>query len=301
MIHDVKTVKYKKSVTRIVVGRQAMEGAGFLIHRPFPTHELLQIDPFLLLDEMGPTSYAPGAAQGAPDHPHRGFETVTYLLAGEMEHRDSAGHVGTLRPGDLQWMTAGSGVVHSEMPSEAFQKTGGSMHGFQLWVNLAAKDKRAEPRYQELSASHVRMVEDSASGERVKVLAGEYRGVTAQVQTHQPILYLDVELKAGAEFTLEVPQDLTNFVYVYEGSLEAGREGRQVMAHHLGLFDTVQGELLVKATTQSRFLVLAAAPLREPVARRGPFVMNTEQEIREAFLDYQSGRFAMIPPKVDKN
>jgi redox-sensitive bicupin YhaK (pirin superfamily) len=301
MSHDAKAAKYRKSVTRIVVGRQAMEGAGFLIHRPFPTHELLQIDPFLLLDEMGPISYAPGAAQGAPDHPHRGFETVTYLLAGEMEHRDSAGHVGTLRPGDLQWMTAGAGVVHSEMPTAAFQKTGGLMHGFQLWVNLAAKDKRASPRYQELSASHVRIVENSVSGERVKVLAGEYRGVTAQVQTHQPILYLDVELKADAEFVLEVQKDFTNFVYVYEGNLEAGREGRQVAPHQLALFDAVQGELFVKANTQSRFLVLAAAPLREPVARRGPFVMNTEQEIREAILDYQSGRFAEIPPKVDKN
>ena len=301
MSHDAKAAKYRKSVTRIVVGRQAMEGAGFLIHRPFPTHELLQIDPFLLLDEMGPISYAPGAAQGAPDHPHRGFETVTYLLAGEMEHRDSAGHVGTLRPGDLQWMTAGAGVVHSEMPSAAFQKTGGLMHGFQLWVNLAAKDKRASPRYQELSASHVRIVENSVSGERVKVLAGEYHGVTAQVQTHQPILYLDVELKADAEFVLEIQKDFTNFVYVYEGNLEAGREGRQVAPHQLALFDAVQGELFVKANTQSRFLVLAAAPLREPVARRGPFVMNTEQEIREAILDYQSGRFAEIPPKVDKN
>ncbi|MCX6107303.1 MAG: pirin family protein [Proteobacteria bacterium] len=301
MSHDAKAVKHRKSVSRIVVGHQAMEGAGFLIHRPFPTHELLQIDPFLLLDEMGPISYAPGAAQGAPDHPHRGFETVTYLLAGEMEHRDSAGHVGTLRPGDLQWMTAGAGVVHSEMPSAAFQKTGGLMHGFQLWVNLAAKDKRASPRYQELSAAHVRIVEDSDLGERVKVLAGEYRGVTAQVQTHQPILYLDVELKADAEFILEVQKDLTNFVYIYEGSLVAGSEGKHVAAHQLALFDDVQGELFVKAKAQSRFLVLAAAPLREPVARRGPFVMNTEQEIREAILDYQSGRFAEIPPKVDKD
>jgi redox-sensitive bicupin YhaK (pirin superfamily) len=301
MSHDAKAVKHRKSVTRIVVGHQAMEGAGFLIHRPFPTHELLQIDPFLLLDEMGPISYAPGTAQGAPDHPHRGFETVTYLLAGEMEHRDSAGHVGTLRPGDLQWMTAGAGVVHSEMPSAAFQKTGGLMHGFQLWVNLAAKDKRAIPRYQELSASHVQIVENSVLGERVKVLAGEYRGVTAQVKTHQPILYLDVELKTDAEFVLEVQKDLTNFVYVYEGSLEAGGEGAQVLAHQLALFDTVQGELFIKAKTPSRFLVLAAAPLREPVARRGPFVMNTEQEIREAILDYQAGRFAKIPPKVDKN
>jgi redox-sensitive bicupin YhaK (pirin superfamily) len=187
------------------------------------------------------------------------------------------------------------------MPSAAFQKTGGLMHGFQLWVNLAANDKRAIPRYQELSASHVQIVENAVLGERVKVLAGEYRGVTAQVKTHQPILYLDVELKTDSEFGLQVQKDLANFVYVYEGSLEAGGEGAQVSAHQLALFDTVQGELFVKAKTPSRFLVLAAAPLREPVARRGPFVMNTEQEIREAILDYQSGRFAKIPPKVDKN
>ncbi|MEN9834037.1 MAG: hypothetical protein RL011_230 [Pseudomonadota bacterium] len=289
-----------KKVTRIVAARPVLEGGGFLVHRPFPTAELMQVDPFLLLDEMGPVIYPPGGAKGAPDHPHRGFETVTYLLAGEMEHRDSAGHAGKLTPGDLQWMTAGAGVVHSEMPSDAFQKQGGRMHGFQLWVNLAAKDKMTAPRYQELSARSVPIMDLPGQGAKVRLLAGEFNGAKASVQTHEPILYLDVELADKGSFEVAVPSGHTCLVYCFEGKCHVGPDGGEVRAHTLVLFEEANDLVTVKAQGACRFLVLAARPLKEPVARRGPFVMNTEAEIRQAFADYQEGRFATIPPKVQK-
>src|SRR5687768_4348002 len=144
-----------RSVSGIITGMETLEGGGFVVRRPFPTYALSDFDPFLLLDEMGPMEVAPGEAKGAPDHPHRGFETVTYLLSGQMEHKDSQGHAGKLTPGDVQWMTAGSGVIHSEMPSKQFQQSGGRMHGFQLWVNLPSKQKMMQPRYQEISAASI--------------------------------------------------------------------------------------------------------------------------------------------------
>ncbi|MBM4253058.1 MAG: pirin family protein [Deltaproteobacteria bacterium] len=298
----VSSAKSQKKIARIVAARPVLEGGGFLVHRPFPTPELMQVDPFLLLDEMGPVIYPPGGAKGAPDHPHRGFETVTYLLAGEMEHRDSAGHAGKLTPGDLQWMTAGAGVVHSEMPSEAFQKSGGKMHGFQLWVNLAAKDKMMAPRYQELSAQSVPVVDRPEEGAKVRILAGAFGGETAATQTTEPILYLDIELAAQGSFKVSVPIGQTCLVYLFEGKCHVGADGAEVRAHTLVLFEEAGDLIVAKAAAgPCRFLVLAARPLREPVARRGPFVMNTEAEIRQAFVDYQEGRFATIPPQVKRS
>ncbi len=290
----------KKKVTKIVAARPVLEGGGFLVHRPFPTPELMQVDPFLLLDEMGPVIYPPGSAKGAPDHPHRGFETVTYLLAGEMEHRDSAGHAGKLTPGDLQWMTAGAGVVHSEMPSDAFQAKGGKMHGFQLWVNLAARDKMTAPRYQELSARSVPVVDLPAQGAKVRLLAGEFNGQRAEVQTHEPILYLDVELSNQGHFEAAVPPGHTSLFYCFEGKCHFGSNSAEAKAHSLILLEEAGSLLVARAQGPCRFLVLAAKPLKEPVARRGPFVMNTDAEIRQAFVDYQEGRFATIPPQVKR-
>src|SRR4051812_40278143 len=176
-----------RTVAGIVNSIETLEGAGFLVHRPFPKASFSEFDPFLLLDEMGPKVLAPGEAKGAPDHPHRGFETVTYLLSGEMEHRDSAGHAGVLRPGDVQWMTAGSGVVHSELPSGEFLRRGGKLHGFQLWVNLAKRDKHLAPRYQEFPAATLPVVTLADGKSTVRVIAGELLGAKSPVETRIPI------------------------------------------------------------------------------------------------------------------
>src|SRR5689334_15658462 len=175
-----------RSVTRIVSSIRTREGGGFIVHRPFPTQMLMDFDPFLLLDEMGPVDYAAGQAVGAPDHPHRGFETVTYLLDGEFEHEDSAGNRGKLTPGDIQWMTAGRGVIHSEMPSARIRRDGGRVHGFQLWVNLPARDKMTAPCYQDVSAADLPIAKTPDGKATVKVIAGEALGVTARVETRTP-------------------------------------------------------------------------------------------------------------------
>ncbi len=187
-----------RSVRRVVPSIETLEGAGFLVHRPFPTRTLDHFDPFLLLDEMGPADLGPGEAKGAPDHPHRGFETVTYMLEGHMEHRDSHGNHGKLNPGDVQWMTAGAGVVHSEMPEEEFAARGGRMHGFQLWVNLPARDKMMRPRYQEVAASRIPVARTEDASVTVKVLAGEALGARAVIDTRTPIIYLDCALSPGS-------------------------------------------------------------------------------------------------------
>src|SRR5215475_6837734 len=179
-----------RSIAGITSSIETFEGGGFPVRRPFPKSALPEFDPFLLLDEMGPVDYAPGQAKGAPDHPHRGFETVTYVLAGRMEHKDSQGHSGQLGPGDVQWMTAGAGVIHSEMPEEAFRAAGGRMHGFQIWVNLPRKQKLMKPRYQELPDSDIPVARSEDGRVKVKIVAGESLGKSAAIDTVTPIAYL---------------------------------------------------------------------------------------------------------------
>ncbi len=193
--------------TRIVTAHRQREGAGFIVRRPFPTQGMDLADPFLLLDEMGPADYGPGEAVGAPDHPHRGFETITYMLEGEFEHEDSAGHRGVLRPGDVQWMTAGAGIVHSEMPSHGIREKGGRVHGFQIWVNLPAKLKMTRPRYQEVSAGKIPEGVSEDGKARVRVIAGEALGVRAVIDTHIPIVYQDWKIAPGADVTVSLPRE----------------------------------------------------------------------------------------------
>jgi redox-sensitive bicupin YhaK (pirin superfamily) len=286
-----------RPVTGVVDSIETLEGGGFLVHRPFPIATLDMIDPFLLLDEMGPTEVAPGAAVGAPDHPHRGFETVTYMLEGEFEHRDSAGHHGVIRSGDVQWMTAGSGVVHSEMPGAVMQRDGGRSHGLQLWVNLPRADKMTPPRYQDLRASDIPTV--TREGASVKVIAGEALGVVGPANTHLPILYVHARVDAGATLDLAVPSDANVFAYVLSGTGDfgAGDLRENAHAHQLVAFGTDGDGIRVHAGPDGVELVLLAGrPLREPVVRYGPFVMNTKAEIVEAFDDYQSGRMGAITP-----
>ncbi len=286
-----------RGVSRVVTAHSQTEGGGFVVRRPFPGEELDMADPFLLLDEMGPVTYAPGEALGAPDHPHRGFETVTYVLEGEMEHEDSAGHRGALGPGDVQWMTAGAGVVHSEMPSARMQRDGGRMHGFQLWVNLPAREKMRAPRYQEFPAANLPKGASSDGLARVTVLAGEALGARAVIETVTPILYHDWTLAPGAHAEAAVPEGHDAFVYVFSGEARVGADGRAVGDGRMALLgagDSVPLACAAAATAPTRLLLIGGVPLREKVARWGPFVMNTEAEIRRAIADFRSGRLGEI-------
>jgi redox-sensitive bicupin YhaK (pirin superfamily) len=281
-----------RTVDKVVVGQHTLEGAGFEVTRPFPTRTLDHVDPFLLLDEMGPTELSPGEAQGAPDHPHRGFETVTYVLEGEMEHEDSAGNRGTLAAGDVQWMTAGAGVVHSEMPSEAFQRRGGRMHGFQLWVNLPRRDKMMKPRYQELKAAQIPAAEKD--GVRVKVIAGESLGVKAAIETRTPIFYLHFTLKPQARVVQPVDAAYNAFAWVVRGQVAvSGRDTAQGQAALLSR-DGDDVVLENRTSVPADVLLIGGIPLAEPVARYGPFVMTTETEILQAIDDYRNGRLGRI-------
>lgn len=265
-----------------------------MVTRPFPTRGLDAFDPFLLLDEMGPVEQAPGKAVGAPDHPHRGFETVTYVLSGETEHADSAGHKGRLGPGDVQWMTAGAGVVHAEMPSKAFQEKGGRMHGFQLWVNLPKRDKMMKPRYQEIPAASIPRAEKD--GVTVRVIAGEALGAKAVIDTRTPIAYLHFTLQPGARVSQPIPAGWNAFAYVIDGEGVFGSDERAARDAQMVIFaddgETVDFEN--RGTEPLDLLLLAGVPIREPIARHGPFVMNTRDELIQAFEDFQSGKMGKI-------
>ena len=288
-----------RRVIRSVDATRSLEGAGFVVRRPFPGPDLALVDPFLMLDEMGPSEYPPGDAKGAPDHPHRGFETVTYILEGEMEHRDSVGNRGVMRPGDVQWMTAGAGVIHSEMPTDEFQRRGGRMHGFQLWVNLPREDKLMRPRYQDLRAADIPVVD--SGGATVRVIAGEFAGRAGAGETRIPIVFLHATVRPGATLEVPVPADHSAFVYAFGGSGQAGRD-TPLVDGRLVQFAPGEGAITVRvgddAPEPLEALILAGRPLREPIARYGPFVMNTREEIIQAFDDYQSGRMGAIEPLV---
>jgi redox-sensitive bicupin YhaK (pirin superfamily) len=286
------SVRESRSVQRVVPTTRTLEGAGFVVRRPFPTTKLADVDPFLLLDHLGPFDAPPGEAKGAPDHPHRGFETVTYILEGELEHKDSVGNAGHLRAGDVQWMTAGAGVVHSEMPSANVQQNGGRIHGVQLWVNLPRAAKMTRPRYQEIPAA--RIPHATRDGVTVRVIAGEAYGESAVIETHTPILYFHASLAAGARFEERVPEGFTLMAYVLSGDVRAGSDERPVREGELAIFAPTGGAIALRAHAASEVLVIGGAPLREPVARYGPFVMSTQQEIVQAFEDYRAGRMGSI-------
>lgn len=261
------------------------------VRRAFPNQSIGRLDPFLMLDEMGPIQFQPGSRAGFPDHPHRGFETVTYLLEGAFEHKDSNGNKGRLGPGDVQWMTAGAGVVHSEMPAADLRKAGGRLHGFQLWVNLPAKDKMTVPRYQEFPGPKIPTA--PFPGGSAKVIAGQFGGVSAGIDTRTPIQYLHLRLDAGAKVTLNVPAGHEGFVYVFQG--EANAAGKTLKEAQTGALSG-DGELHVQAgPAATQFLFVTGQPIREPVFQYGPFVMTTRDEILQAVQDFQDGKFGKIP------
>jgi redox-sensitive bicupin YhaK (pirin superfamily) len=248
------------------------------------------MSPFLLLDEMGPVDYGPGEAVGAPSHPHRGFETVTYLLSGGMMHADSAGNSGDLNPGDVQWMTAGRGVIHSELPQDHMMKNGGRMHGFQIWVNLPAKDKMMQPRYQDIPSEEIPEVSSEDGTVWAKVIAGEALGISAVIDTVIPITYIHLKLKPGASYSHACEHDHNVMLYVFGGSLAV--EGRSLHDGSLGLLSPGESVSMTAEDEGAELLILGGPELGEPIARYGPFVMNTRQEIHQAIEDYNNGTLA---------
>ena len=248
------------------------------------------MSPFLLLDEMGPVVYAPGEAIGAPSHPHRGFETVTYLLDGGMKHADSAGNSGDLNPGDVQWMTAGRGVIHSELPQDHMMENGGRMHGFQIWVNLPAKDKMMPPRYQDIPSSDIPETTSDDGLVWAKVVAGKAFDVEAVIDTVIPITMIHLKMKAGASYTHACGHDHNVRLYAFGGSLAV--EGRSLHDGGLGLLSEGEAVTMVAEEDGAELLILGGPELGEPIARYGPFVMNTRQEIYQAIEDYNNGTLA---------
>ena len=284
-----------RSVTQVIKARHQTEGGGFKVRRPLPSAGLRYLDPILLIDEMGPVDYEPGEAVGAPDHPHRGFETVTYMLDGEFEHRDSAGHAGRLQPGDVQWMTAGRGVVHSEMPATRIMQQGGRVHGFQIWVNLPARLKMTQPRYQEVAASSIPEAVSDDGLARVRVIAGEALDVSARIDTHTPIIYQHWILQPGAQVSQSLPSDCNAMLYVFSGAIESS--GKALLDGELGILgkgDSVDLSVPATAKDTAQLLLLGGEALAEPVVQHGPFVMNTREEINQAITDYQQGHMGII-------
>lgn len=277
-----------RHLTRVVRGTPASDGAGVKLNRVIGTQTVPDIDPFLMLDEFR-SDQADDYIAGFPDHPHRGFETVTYMLAGRMRHADNHGHSGLMEAGSVQWMTAGRGIIHSEMP----EQQDGLMAGFQLWINLPARLKMTPPRYQEFPASAIPALAP-APGVDVKLIAGELDGQAGPVQgiATRP-LYWDIGLTPGAAWQAPVPATHQAFIYVFEGSVLAGPEASRHEVQRGQMAVLGEGDTLELNTTgtAARLLLIAGLPLQEPVARYGPFVMNTAEEIHRAFDDYRNGRF----------
>ena len=282
-----EAVNRSRSVEQIIAGQATSDGAGVKLTRVLTQPLQRRLDPFLMLDAFG-TDNPQDYIGGFPDHPHRGFETVTYMIAGRMRHRDSAGHEGLLQNGGVQWMTAGRGVIHSELP----EQEAGRMEGFQLWLNLAAKDKMRAPWYRDIQSDEIPEL-TTANGVKVRVIAGRSHGVVGAMQREvtEP-LYLDLDLPAGAEFAQALPPSHNGFVYVYRGALEIA--DTQVPLQRMAILknDVDRDGVVVKASVATRALLIAGKPLGEPIAQYGPFVMNTNEEIFQAVQDYQAGRFA---------
>jgi len=286
-IYSLDQVRQSRAVERLVVGKATSDGAGVKLTRVLTQSLQRRLDPFLMLDAFAsdnPDDYI----AGFPDHPHRGFETVTYMIAGRMRHRDSAGHEGLLENGGVQWMTAGRGVIHSEVP----QQEEGRMEGFQLWLNLPGKDKMTAPWYRDFAAADLpRFVTET--GVVVTVIAGESHGVTGAVTREASApLYLDLHLPAGVQFMQTIPAGHNAFVYVYRGEISIA--GSKVPAQRMAILagDTQADGVVIESAGETRVLLIAGQPLNEPIAQYGPFVMNTEQEIYQALNDFRDGSLA---------
>jgi hypothetical protein len=291
-----------RPVARVVDAHHAVEGAGFEVWRPFPGGVDSHLaDPFFLLDQLGPVDYAPNEAVGAPWHPHRGFETVTYVIDGVVAHHDSHGGGGVIGEGDTQWMTAGSGILHDEVPTETFRRNGGRTHGVQLWVNLPAALKMSEPRYQAITGDELTLATSTDGGALVRLIAGDLAGRSGPGSTHTPITYAHVTLSPGAQLTVPWNPSFNALAYVLGGRGHVGGERRPVDAHQLVVFGEGDTVTVAAADRQPEefpdleVLLLGGLPIREPIAHYGPFLMNTREEIVQAIEDFQAGRMGLVP------
>jgi quercetin 2,3-dioxygenase len=290
-----------RRVRAITTAPSGLEGEGFPVRRAFQGVDLAELDPFIHMDQMGEVEYAPGEPKGTPLHPHRGFETVTYMMDGVFEHQDSNGGGGVITNGDTQWMTAGAGILHIEKPPEHLVMSGGLFHGIQLWVNLPRAEKWTPPRYQDLRGSEVTLLASSDGGALVRVIAGEVASRSGPGQTRTPITMLHATLAPGARLELPWRDDFNALVYVLSGAGAVGRERIAVTTGQLAVFGPIGG-ITVEASAgqesrspQLDVLILGGRPIGEPVAWLGPFVMNTKSEVLQAFEDYQAGRLGRIP------
>jgi redox-sensitive bicupin YhaK (pirin superfamily) len=292
---------HERPVITVTTAPRGIEGEGFPVRRAFAGVDLAALDPFVHMDQMGEVEYAPGEPKGTAWHPHRGFETVTYMIDGTFQHQDSIGGGGLITNGDTQWMTAGAGILHIERPPEALVASGGLFHGIQLWVNLPAAAKWTAPRYQDIGRGQVQLLTTPDAGALVRVIAGDVGGHHGPGVTHTPIAMAHVSVSPGARVALPWRRGFNALVYVLAGSGTVGAEGRPVRTGQLAVLG--DGDRLTMAadarqdqhTPELEVLVLGGQPLREPVVQYGPFVMNSRAEIAQAFEDYQRGRLGTVP------
>ena len=290
-----------RPVRAVVTAPGGFEGEGFPVRRAFAGVDLTDLDPFIHMDQMGEVEYAPGEPKGTPWHPHRGFETVTYMLDGIFEHQDSNGGGGVITNGDTQWMTAGAGILHIEKPPEHLVASGGLFHGIQLWVNLPGAEKWTPPRYQDLRGSEVRLLASPDAGALVRIIAGELAGQAGPGQTYTPMTMVHATVSPGSRIDLPWNPGFNALTYVLSGAGAVGGERRPIATGQLavlGAGDVVRLEAAASQESRSpalEVLVLGGRPIREPVAWYGPFVMNTRQELLQAFEDYQAGRLGTVP------
>ena len=292
-----------RPVLKIVDAPRMLEGEGFEVRRAFAALDLRLADPFLLLDHMGAVEYAPGEAKGAPDHPHRGFETVTYMMDGALEHRDSNGGGGLITDGATQWMTAGAGIVHSELPTEEIVVGGGLFHGVQLWVNLPAAQKWSPAQYQDIEADRVALIASHDAGAVVRLIAGDLGEVAGPGNTRTPITYAHASVSPGARLVTPWRAEFNALAYVLVGHGLAGPERQPIREGQLAVFGPGDAIELAGAEVQDgrserlEVVLLGGQPIGEPIAWHGPFVMNTREELYQAVEDYHAGRMGRIPAK----
>jgi redox-sensitive bicupin YhaK (pirin superfamily) len=293
----------ERPVRSVTNAPRGLEGEGFPVRRAFAGVNLADLDPFVHMDQMGEVEYAPGEPKGTPWHPHRGFETVTYMIDGTFQHQDSHGGGGVIRDGATQWMTAGKGILHIETPPEALVVAGGLFHGIQLWVNLPARDKMIEPAYQGLEADDVTLLSSADGGALVRIIAGDVAGHRGPGSTHTPMAFMHASIAPGA--LLELPWDpgFNALVYLLAGSGRVGSDGRPVASGQLvtfgaGDFISLRADDEQPGTDRLEALILGGQPIGEPVEHYGPFVMNTKAEIGQALEDFEAGRLGTIPPNA---
>ena len=274
---------------------KTFEGDGIPVTRAFPVPGMREVDPFLLFDHFGPINYEPGGATGVPAHPHCGFEAITYLLDGEVKHCDSWGGKATIKTGDMQWMTTGSGLIHSELVTDDFKKKGGVMQGLQIWVNLPKKNKKAKPGYQHILKDKIPTITMEDKSVNIKILVGEVMGQSSLVNTYSPVSIFDTQFKEPDEISFSIPNEQIAMVYIIEGKLKLQYAETIATKGQMVFYDQSSDILHLNSLSQcGSYLVLAGKPLNEPVARYGPFITNTQNEIQQALLDYQSGKMGSL-------